>query len=138
MQYVTKNDMLAVVPEDILTVAVDDRHYGDDLDNVWAIIAEAASRRVDSILSSRYPVPFSNPLPAIVKEAAVVFAAHMLYLRRQVGENNPWAKEATTMMERLNKIAEGKLDLSVADSAADPVAITEPSRTYSPGGRLMI
>jgi hypothetical protein len=75
----------------------------------------------------------------LVKEAAIVFAADMLYLRRQAGDNNPWARQATAMMERLQKIAEGQLDLSVADSAADPVAIVEAARTYAGDtGRLMI
>jgi phage gp36-like protein len=139
MAYVSKDDMIAVLPADFLTVAVDDRHYGDDIDNVWPIVADAATRRVDSILGSRYSVPFAEPLPALVKEAAIVFAAHMLYLRRQAGENNPWAKEASSMMERLGRVASGELDLTFSDSAADPVAIVEPSRTYGgESGRLMI
>lgn len=137
MHYVTKTDMLAIVPEDILTVAVDDRNYGADVDSIWPIIADAASRRVDSILGSRYTVPFTGTLPPLVKEAAVIFAAHMLYLRRQVGDNNPFAKEATAMMTRLEAIAAGKADLTASSSDSDAVAITEPSLTYRPSGRML-
>lgn len=129
--------MIAIIPEDILTVAVDDRHYGDDVEAVWPIVADAASRRVDSILGSRYPVPFSSPFPALVKEAAVIFAAHMLYLRRQAGENNPFAKEAEALRTRLEAIAEGKADLTSSLSESDAVAITEPSPTYRPSGRIL-
>lgn len=138
MQYVNKTDMLAVIPADHLTSALDDHNYGDDTANVWDIIASAASRRIDGILGGRYSVPFSAPVPALIHDAAVVFAAHMLYLRRQAGEANPWIKEADLMVTRLQRIADGLADLTTATGDDDPVAITEPSLTYSAGGRLML
>jgi phage gp36-like protein len=137
MPYVTKNDMLAVIPTEILTAAVDDQNMGDDTENVWDIIAAAAARRIDSILGSRYDVPFADPAPAIVREAAVTFAAFMLFARRQAGDNNPWAKAADAIAARLQDIANGISDISVDDSESAPYAITEPSKTYN-DGRLMI
>jgi phage gp36-like protein len=138
MAYVTQADILAVVPADMLTVAVDDRNMGADTDSVWDVIATAAARRIDSILGSRYSVPFADPAPPLVREAAVIFAAHMLYLRRQAGDRNPWIKEAEQIAERLQRVADGLADLDVADSDADPYAITEPSRTYNADGRLIL
>jgi phage gp36-like protein len=138
MPYVTKADMLAVIPADHLTAALDDRNYGDDTENVWDIIATAASRRVDAILGARYPVPFASPYPALVGEAAVVFAAYMLFLRRAAGEANPWKKEADDMAARLQRVAEGSADLSVAPGDDDAVAITEPSKTYNEQGRILL
>lgn len=138
MHYVTKADMLAVIAADHLTVALDDRNIGDDTENVWDIIATAATRRVDAILGARYAVPFAEPLPDLVKEAAVVFAAYMLFLRRQSGEANPWTKEAESMAARLRTVAEGGADLTTEAGDDDPVAITEPSLTYSEQGRLML
>jgi len=138
MPYVTMAEMKAIVPPEILTAAVDDGNYGADVDQVWDVIADAASRRVNSILGSRYPVPFSAPYPDLVHDAAVIFAAHMLYLRRQSGDKNPYAAEATDMMARLQRVADGLSDLTAADGAADAVAITEESKTYQAGGRLML
>lgn len=137
MPYVTKQDMVAVVPADVMTVALDDQHMGDDVDNVWPVIAAAAQRRIDGILGARYAVPFADPLPALVHEAAVIFAAHMLYLRRQAGDNNPFAKEAAEMVARLQRIADGLADLEASETEAAPVAITEPALTHT-GGRLMV
>ncbi len=138
MPYVTKSDMKAVVPADVLTVALDDEHMGADTEDVWPVIALAAQRRIDGILGARYAVPFADPAPPLVREAAVVFAAHMLYLRRAAGDNNPWSKEAAEMMARLQRVADGLADLQVAETDAAPVAITEPSKTYTPTGRLLL
>jgi hypothetical protein len=41
------------------------------------------------------------------------------------------------MAERLQTIADGNADISADDSCADPVAITEASKTYN-NGRLML
>jgi len=138
MPYVTKADMLAIIPADHLTAALDDHNYGDDTGNVWDTIAAAASRRVDSILGSRYAVPFATPYPALVHDAAITFAAFMLYQRRGVGETNPFKSEAELVEKRLEKIADGLADLSVAAADDDPVAITEPSKTYNEQGRLLL
>jgi phage gp36-like protein len=138
MPYVTKADMLALVPADVMTVALDDHNYGADTENVWDVIASAADRRIDGLLGGRYPVPFADPAPALVREAAAVFAAHMLYLRRQSGESNPWAKEAAAMMDRLQKVADGLLDLTTDGGDADATAITEECKTYPSSGRLML
>jgi phage gp36-like protein len=138
MHYVTKADMTAIIPADQLTVALDDRNIGDDTENTWDTIATAATRRVNAILGARFPVPFAEPLPDLVKDAAIVFAAYMLFLRRQSGEANPWTKEADSMVTRLEAVAKGDKDLTTGPGDDDPVAITEPSLTYSAQGRLMI
>jgi len=138
MPYVTLAEMKAIVPPEILTAAVDDGNYGADTEQVWDVIAEAATRRVNSILGSRYAVPFAAPYPDLVHEAAMIFAAHMLYLRRQSGDKNPYAADAADMMARLQRVADGLADLTAAEGAADAVAITEESKTYHAGGRLML
>jgi phage gp36-like protein len=139
MDYVTRDDMLGVVPADLLTVAVDDSQYGVETEGIWDVIAAAAARRINGILASRYPVPFSAPLPPVVADAAVVFAAEALYMRRQI-KDNPWTTKADKMEARLQSIADGDADLSATETgsgSASPSAITEPARTYN-GGRIIL
>jgi phage gp36-like protein len=138
MPYVTLEEMKALVSESVLTAAVDDGSYGADIEQVWSIVASAASRRVDSVLGGRYSTPFAEPLPALVREAAAIFAAYMLFLRRQAGEKNPYAADAASMMTRLERVADGIADLDVSATDADPAVITEPAPTYNPAGRLML
>lgn len=134
MVYVTQEDMLGVMPESLLTTALDDASYGAESAGVWDSVAAAAGRAIDGILGVRYQVPFSAPIPAVVKQAAIIFAAYNLYLRRQHADN-PWKDEYNRVTKQLEKIANGTLDLQYGDStrdgAASPVAITEPSLTYS-------
>lgn len=134
MAYLTQDDMLGVIPADLLTTALDDSSYGAESSGVWDSIVVAAGRRIDGILGVRYPVPFTAPIPAVVKQAAIVYTAHLLYLRRQHAEN-PWSKEAERVTEQLEKIAAGEADLQANDSTregnATPTVITEPSLTHS-------
>jgi phage gp36-like protein len=137
--YVTKDDMLGVMPEDLLTTALDDASYGTEGSGVWDSVVAGAGRRIDGILGVRYEVPFSSPIPAVVKQAAIVYTAHLLYLRRQHADN-PWKDEAERVTEQLEKIAAGEHDLMANDTtregAASPTVITEDSRTHSE--RLLI
>lgn len=140
MPYVTKTDMEAVVPADLLTVSVDDQVYGIETAGVWDAIAAGAARRIDAILSRRFRVPFAEPLPPLVKDAAITFAAHMLYLRRQSG-TSPFEKEAEAMTERLQEVASGRGELTYDYSgagSASPCVISEPTKTYREDGRLML
>jgi len=143
MAYITQADMVAVVPADILTVAIDDENLGIESDGVWDIIEAAAARRVDGILAARYPVPFSSPYPDLVKDAAIVFAATMLYLRKGYAKDaNPWTAEAEAMQQRLQKVADGDIDLIAtgSDISADGGGsiISEPAKTYSHNEDLMV
>jgi len=126
------------VPAATITSALDDGMAGYDVEDNWTQVASAACDRVDAILATRYTVPFSAPLPALVREAARCFAAHILYLRRQAGDgSNPYTAEATRMETRLQRVADGLADLESAAGDADAVAIVEPSLTYS-SGRLLL
>jgi|JFJP01.1.fsa_nt_gi phage gp36-like protein len=138
MAYVTLDEMKAIVPAEVLSAAVDDGNFGADVELVWPLVAEAASRRVDGVLGGRYTVPFSAPLPALVREAALVFSAYLLFVRRQAGDKNPYAKDAETMMTRLERVADGLADLSASETDAAPAVISEPAATFSAAGRLML
>ena len=142
MAYITESDMVGVVPDDIRVVALDDDNSGMESENVWDIIVTAVERRINGILGSRYATPFSEPLPDVVKDAAITFAANLLFLRRGIPrENNPWAKEAESMTKRLESIAKGAMDLTADPSVSadgDGAIISEPSRTHSANSDLMV
>ncbi len=139
MAYVTRDDMLGVVPDDLLTTALDDQNFGMETDGAWDQVEAAAARRVDGILGSRYPTPFRAPLKPVVIQAAVTFVAELLYIRRGY-ETNPFKDAASSMEKRLQRIADGKADLEANETGSgsdDPVAITEESLTYN-NGRLIL
>ena len=141
MAYVTESEMVAVVPEDVLTVAVDDDGTGIAKEGVWDIVATAAGRRVDAILAARYDVPFSSPYPDLVKDAALTFAAELLYLRKGIaGDANPWSKKAAEVLAHLQKVAKGEMDMDIAstDQAADADVVSEDSKTFSDNENLMV
>ena len=79
--------------------------------------------------------------PDVLKAAAKAIALCLLYKRRGIGDQvNPWTKEAAFWREKLDRIGKGEEPLSVANAPAAPPAllITEPAKTYSEAGNLMV
>lgn len=140
MIYVTQDNVKTLVPAGVLAQCLSDD--GEDPDVVWGRIAATAGQAVDALLERAYAVPFAEPLPALVEEAALVFACEILYQRRGVPPDaNPFGKRAADMRTRLERIGNGKEPLrpganpSVSDSVA---VVTEPSRLHPSGGMLTL
>lgn len=132
MPYVTLTDLEAVLPATFLTQSLDDN--GDGVIDAWVAVQTAACRAVDAVLGLRYGVPFSEPYPAIVREAAFQIAAEALYTRRGVEfDQNPFGKSAATIRATLRQIATGDLPLGPDNARAKPSIsiISAPSRTHS-------
>jgi len=74
-----------------------------------AIIA-GADLEVDARLAPATTVPFTTPLPPIVRRASLLFACETLWRRIGVaGEaNNPFAAAANAMRDLLDEIAAGE------------------------------
>jgi phage gp36-like protein len=107
--YLSEADLTPHLPPQFLLQALDDDGDGSADSGVLNSILTASSDEVDSLLGSRYPVPFSAPLPALVKTAARVFALETLYRRRGFsGDQNPWETRAKDLRDRLNRIGQGK------------------------------
>lgn len=133
-EYVTLDEMIAQVPSEYISQAMDDDGEGGADSGVWDAISVAVSDAVDGPLGQRYDVPFSSPFPAIVKQAARVYCAEMLFLRRGVnGDNNPWTDRADNMRSKLDRIADGTESLGpdFDKEAPSGSVIDEPARTYS-------
>ena len=138
-EYVTLDEMIAQVPSEYITQAMDDDGEGGADSGVWDQVSAAVSDAVDGPLGQIYDVPFSTPLPAIVKQAARVFCAEMLYLRRGVsGDKNPWTARADKIRAKLDRIATGSESLGPDFDKEAPAGsvITEPAKTYS--DKLMV
>lgn len=147
MAYVSRTELAAAVPADLAAQLLG----STGADTLWTEIEAAVAREIDGRLAARYTVPLSEPVPAIVRSAALVLAAEALYQRlNYYGDSNPWTKRADGIRGTegqqggqpglLDKLARGELPLFAAAPQAatrGAVAITEPSATTSAyGARL--
>lgn len=128
--YVTREQLETEIPPKHLADAVDDDAEGGADTDRFEAIAQQASDDVDGYLSSIYPTPFSEPIPAAVKAAAFVFTGERLYARRGVSaDDNPFTKRANDWREKLTKTGAGELplDANIVKAFTPGAAITEPS-----------
>jgi phage gp36-like protein len=140
MPYVTKADLEGLIPPQFLLEALDDDGDGAEDAGLWDRVAAQAGEAVDALLGQRFAVPFASPLPALVSQAAKIFAASALYRRRgMTSDRNPFAKEEERLSVKLSRIGEGKEPLTPeADRAQDSISvISEDAKTY-PAGRLIV
>lgn len=126
--YVTREQLETEIPPQHLADAVDDDAEGGADTDRFDTIAQQASDDVDGFLSSIYPTPFSEPVPAAVKAAAFVFCGERLYARRGVSaDDNPFTKRANDWRDKLTKIGAGELplDANIVKAFTPGAAITE-------------
>lgn len=132
MSYVELADLEAALPLDFLTQALDDNQDGTI--DAWTSVQSAACRAVNALLGTRYTVLFTSPYPAIVTEAAFLFAAEACYTRRGVEpKNNPFFARANSIRDQLLEIGKGEapLDPNIQRSKPSASIITSPARTHS-------
>ncbi|MCX6908054.1 MAG: DUF1320 family protein [Verrucomicrobia bacterium] len=142
MHYAEWNDIEGGwIPADFLLQAFDDNKDGD----IVAIkarfdkLAEGVDSTINGSLGRRFSTPFTEPLLAIVKDAARVLTCERIYKRRGVtDEANPWSKNSVGVLARLDRIATNKEKLSVDVESAKPSIsiITEPSGTFYHGNNV--
>jgi len=141
MSYILQTALKGKVPDDLLLQALDDNADGVADDGIWDTIAADVDRAIDGRLEGRYTVPLAAPLPAVVVEAATVFAAEAVYMRRGLaGDQNPWIKQADAFRKRLESIGSGEMPLNntVVPAKSGGAVISEPSRTYNESGTMMV
>lgn len=139
MPYITQDDLSPEIPADFVTQALDDDADGVADDGVWDLVSAAVDRAIDSYLGRRYAVPITlDPLPAIIPQAAVIFACELLHQRRgQHGDKNPFTKRANGWRESLERIATGKESLSLSTAPVrPPISVISESAGTVPRGRL--
>lgn len=130
MPYVLRTELTAAVPADLAAQLL-----GAGGDATWAAIEASVSRAIDGRLAARYTVPLPEPVPAIVRDAALVLAAEALY--QQAGyfdAQNPWTKRAECIRGTQGQQGgqEGLLDrLAAGDPPLYAAAVQAPKRTAS-------
>lgn len=126
MAYTTQAKIESKIPPPHLNDALDDDRDGTADSGVIDTIIEVASTAVDALLAARYEVPFTTP-PAMVQEAALIFACEAIYDRRQILDKNPYTARADDWRELLGKIGggAGSIDAATEQSFTPGAAITE-------------
>ncbi len=127
MAYVTQSEIEAEIPAPHLVDALDDDKDGAADTGLLAQVITLASQEVDALLSPRYTVPFTDPAPAAVKTAALVFTCEMIYRRRETPDNlNPFTARAKSWRDQLMKIADGDgtIDATIDDGVTPGALIT--------------
>lgn len=140
MSYVLQADIEADIPAAFLVQALDDDGDGEIDSGAWDKVAVAVGNDIDGALGQKFSVPIPAPFPAVVKAAARILALWHLYQRRGFhGDANPWEVEAKRTRDKLDKIGSGKEALTPDNLGKMPggIVITEPAKTYDPGGNLM-
>ena len=142
MSYVKQIDLKGKISDDLMLQALDDNNDGVADDGVWDSIASDVDKAINGPLEGRYTVPLALPYPAVVSEAAVIFACEAVYMRRGLAgkDQNPWVSRADSLRKRLEAIGNGDqpLTVNVAPAKSGGALISEPARTYDKGGRLMV
>jgi phage gp36-like protein len=142
--YVTMAAMNARIPGPYLIQALDDDGDGAADSQAWSDVQKAVEDEINGILGTRFPVPFANPVPAVVLNAAQVLAADALYRRRGTpDESNPFAAQAgrtnppSGVRGQLMSIAKGELPLTpeIKRQAPSASVITERAKTTSSSGQ---
>jgi len=112
MPYITITDITNVIDAVNLQAMVDDYNIGTLQSVTLNNICQLASDTADSLVSSIYAVPFSGNPPKKIKNAAIIFAAEMLYQRRLVpDEKNPFKSQADYWRKELMLVNSGQLPL---------------------------
>lgn len=121
MPYITASQIYGKIPQKKVNDACDDDGDGNAnkiADVLNQIITNACSA-VDGLLGARYPTPFTpnteGNYPAVVVQAALLFAVEDLYNRREIIDDKV-SRQANDMRDRLKLIAQRKLPLDATIS----------------------
>lgn len=129
MNYTTVNELERFIAASVLTEMLDDDGDGQRDEGLLDGIIESSSQAVDAYLCSLFDVPFTNPVPALVSQAGLIFTCYALFARRLTPEEkNPWTSQVNMIRDRLQKVGEGKLPLDAQQtkSHSPGVVITTP------------
>lgn len=140
--YLALADLNGQIPPQFLISALDDDNDGTI--DAWEVVRVAVQDDIDAALEGRFVVPLTfEPMPKVVKRAAVAFACELCFRRRgTLDADNPWKGRADAFRKILMAMNTGDLKISVQphaeDAAVDPAAsiITFESGLGAPGRLL--
>ena len=138
--YFSRAELAGLVPAQFILQALDDNGDGVEDDGAFDILCQHACDDVDALCSPLFTVPFADPFPVLVKQAAHTFAAALLYRRRGIeDQKNPFAKDARELAAKITRIVQKAEPVPKDFPVSVPTvsAITEKSKTFSTGGWLL-
>ena len=139
MAYTTQAKLEARIPATFLAQALSDDEDNSADSGLLETVIDEAEQMVNSRIGQRYETPLTGTIPAIVQEAATIFACELVYERRGMsGEQNPWYKRASGLRSKLTAIGNGTQPLTPNHDRADAsvTAITSDSKVHSDAGSI--
>lgn len=137
--YTKKEDIYALIPQNMVQEALTDKNGTFTEDEVFAELQETIADEIHWRISPKVKVPFLSEIPAIIKRAALIFSCEAIFERRKVApKDNPFFEKAEHLREKLDAIGSGKAPISVglSKSKSSVVVISKPAKTTSSTGRL--
>lgn len=119
------------MPRELIVQALDDNRDGQIDAEIEAAWHAAVDCEIDGMLGQRYPVPFTDPLPAVVSSAGLILRCEALYQRRGIPpDQNPFSARSAAIRKKLDAIGKGVDPLTPEIVKSRPVGtvISEPSR----------
>ena len=130
MPYITRTQVEDKILPPILRDALDDDGDGLEDSGRFDSLVATASQEVDGYLAGLFTVPFADPAPPKVCQAALCFMLEAIYARRSVGVNtsggNPYATQANFWRAHLQKVGNRELPFDAGQAKA-----------FSPGAALV-
>lgn len=119
MTYCTLTDIQKRAPDDVLMALTDDESNGViDAARVDGAIADAGAE-IDSLLQSRYTVPFVEPVPTIIRTICETLAVMKLIDRKPEAVPEPfrdgWKKTFDAHWKMLMQVASGALSIGTPE-----------------------
>jgi phage gp36-like protein len=125
VSYSTIDDLMKLIPEEILTQLTDDENTGAPVATRVEEAIEQADSEIDSYCAMKYTVPF-DPVPEIVKKCSVDIAIYNLYSRRVEDLPPTRSDRYRNAVRQLEGIAKGAVSMGTGH-AAEPQANRDES-----------
>ena len=126
--YITRTQVEDKLPPPILLDALDDDGDGVEDPGRFDSLVGTASQEVDGYLAGLFTVPFLDPAPPKVCQAALCLMLYGIYRRRGVADkDNSYYHDVVFWREHLQKVANRELpfDASMVKAFTPGAAITE-------------
>ena len=137
MSYSTIDDLMKLIPEEILTQLTDDENTGAPVAARVEEAIEQADSEIDSYCAMKYTVPF-DPVPEIVKKCSVDIAIYNLYSRRVEDLPPTRSDRYRNAARQLEGIAKGTVSIGTGPAAEPPTNRGEsPANTKTTDDRTV-
>ncbi len=123
--YCTLADLQGQVPQEVLVRLTDDEGTGAVNEARVSDAIGDAGAEIDSYCRTRYPVPFADPAPQVIRKLAVDISLYHLFSRRgfrEGTEDEVIEKRYTAAVKFLQDVARGLVSIGV-DTPAPKIGV---------------